>query len=337
MSAILTRARRSLSNRVRRWVNPLLLNQTCRGIDPRQTLVIAGSNRSGTTWVQETIASIPGAVTVFEPCHVDVIEQARSAGLHKLTYRPADADWPEGEEYFRNVLSGRHWHWYTAFINSPSQCLRPERLVVKFIHANGLIGWLASTFEIPPPLVLVRHPCAVISSVLNLKWDLEGTRQILLQSELVRTSTELTRYIEGLATPLEQLTARWCLENAVLFKMPRPLPAQLVTYESVVLGGSAAMVEILNRWGVEPPASLSEAFAKESRLSAQNRTYKNAQHRLSKWKSERSSEEVRTILRMLNDFGLDFYSEAAVPDEDKFHRCTADGLLNEAVRQRSAA
>lgn len=337
MSVFVDRVRRSLSNRVRRWVNPQLLNLTCRSIDPRTTIIVAGSNRSGTTWIQETIATIPGAVTVFEPCHVDVIQAAREAGLHKLTYRPPHADWPSGEAYFRNILSGRQWHWYTAFINAPSACLHPQRLIVKFIHANGLLDWLTSQFDVPRPLVLVRHPCAVISSVFNLKWDLEGTRETLLRSELVRSSPRLERYIHRLQSPLEQLTARWCLENAVLFKMRSPSPVRLVSYESLVLEGTSSLIDILKMWNLDPPQALSETLARESRLSAQNRSYANAQQRLSKWKSERSREETSTILRMLDDFGLDFYGDSPLPDEDRFSRCTADGLLNEAFQGRAAA
>ena len=333
----LTRLTGTVRNNVARNLNPYLLRLFCNGIDPTQTLVIAGSNRSGTTWVQEMVASLPNTVSLFEPCHVDVITEAREAGIHKLIYREPEAHWPEGQRYLQRVLSGQCWHRYTAFLNSPLDCFRPRRLVVKFIHANGILNWMTHHFPIPSPLVIVRHPGAVVSSVLNLKWNTEELSRTFQQSELVQRSNELREYIQSLTTPLEQLTARWCLENAVLFNRANQSAMQRVTYESLLLGGPDAMAKIFQNWNLPVPASLEERFHKDSKLSASNRSYADIHARLSRWKKDRGQSEVRRMLEIVHDFGLDFYSEDPVPDEDRFRNCQAHGLLSSDGRLRVAA
>ncbi|MCA9082030.1 MAG: sulfotransferase [Planctomycetaceae bacterium] len=327
---------RGVRRRLRAGVNPWLLTWTGRQLKLEETLVIAGSNRSGTTWLQEVVAELPGSVTMFEPLHVDAITSAARAGFHKLSYFPAETDHPAAEAYMRQVLSGQRWHGYSARLNSMSACWRPQRAVVKFIHANGLLDWMTARFPIRQPLVVLRHPAAVNSSVLNLNWDLSELQTILLRSELVQASPDLQRYVRSLKTPVEQLTARWCLENAVLLKSTSRR-FHLVTYESLVCGGPAALMELFQLWGLEAPASVAEAFARDSELSAVNRSYANAQQRLSKWKSELSQTQVNQILAVLQEFGLDFYTDAILPDPAALERCRAAGILDNAMERLRAA
>ncbi len=63
-------------------------------------------------------------------------------------------------------------------------------------------------------------------------------------------------------------------------------------------------------------------------MTAENASYTSAQQRLAKWKSQITPEQTADILRVIRDFGIDFYSESTVPHEDKFANCQADGLLN---------
>jgi len=332
----LKRIAKAVRVRTRRAVATQLLNWNVAPIPVEETFIIAGSNRSGTTWLQEVIASLPNTVTSFEPLHVDAVSKAASAGFHKLKYCDHDAEWSSGREYLQRVLTGQEWNSYTAALNPIRDCFQPQNLVVKFIHANGIIEWMTNQFPTRKPVVVIRHPCAVLSSVLHLKWDNSYLRDTLMQSELVQSSTPLMSYVETLTTPLEQLAARWCLENAPLFRMANPDCIHRITYESLVSRGPTALMELFQAWNIDPPQALAETFAKESTLSAQNRNYDNAQHRLSKWKSERTIQETTTILRVLNDFGLDFYSDEIRPNEERLRDCTASGLLDELGSARAA-
>lgn len=307
---------------------PGLLRWTASGLRLEDALIIAGSNRSGTTWLQEVLAELPGSVTSFEPLHVDVIPAARAAGFHKLSWFDPCAEHPLAERYLRNVLSGREWSGYSAQFNTLSNCLRPRQLVVKFIHANGILDWMTGHLPVRRPLVVVRHPAAVNSSVLNKQWNLSDLQQTLLRSELVQGSPELTCYIGHLKTPIEQLTARWCLENAILFKSTSPRKFDLVTYESLVLGGPAALMDLFKNWNLAAPESVATAHARDSFMSASNRSYNSAAQRLSKWRSEITESQLAQILKICRDFGLDFYSEESAPDELLFRNCTASGLLD---------
>ena len=337
MIPIFRRYQRTLQTRCRQLLNPWLLRASCPELPLSEAVIIAGSNRSGTTWLQEVAAELPGAVTLFEPLHVDVVHPARNAGFHKLSaYFPGESR-PAARAYLNRVLTGREWHWYTTQLNPLAACRRPRQLVVKFIHANGILEWLTHELPVRRPVVVIRHPAAVNSSIFHRGWDLSRVRDELLRSELAGRSASLRRYLGLLKTPEEQLTARWCLENAVLFKAARPWKFELVSYESLVLGGPAALQKLFDVWQLPTPASVANAYRRASSMSSLNREYADAPQRLAKWQSELRPAQVETILRVTREFGLDFYSEELLPDEQRLARCTADGLLNFMDPLRAAA
>lgn len=38
----------------------------------------------------------------------------------------------------------------------------PRRWIVKFVDANLMLGWLATRVPVKTPVLMLRHPCAVI-------------------------------------------------------------------------------------------------------------------------------------------------------------------------------
>jgi hypothetical protein len=333
----LRRYQRSIQTRCRQLLNPWLLRANCPELPLSEAVIIAGSNRSGTTWLQEVAAELPGSVTIFEPLHVDVVQPARRAGFHKLSAFTPGESRPAAKEYLQRVLTGREWHWYTTQLNPLSACRRPRQLIVKFIHANGILEWLTHELPVRRPVVVIRHPAAVNSSIFHRGWNLSRVREELLRSELAERSAPLRRYLAALTTPEEQLTARWCLENAVLFKAARPWKFELISYESLVLGGPAALQRLFDVWQLPAPASVQAAYSRASSMSSLNREYTDAEQRLAKWRTELRPLQVQTILRVTREFGLDFYSEELLPYVHRLARCTADGLLNSVEPLRTAA
>lgn len=161
-----------------------------------RSLVIVGSGRSGTTWIQDVIASSENLKTVFEPLHPCVGEVARKYGN---TYVNSYNREPVLNDFMCKVLSGRIKSLWIDYRSIPERLVpRPTMLcspksayelylryrsliknyfrfknsghdgiVIKFIRANLMFEWMVNTFEFKSILVL-RHPCAVVESKIRL-------------------------------------------------------------------------------------------------------------------------------------------------------------------------
>lgn len=136
-------------------MNPLVLRWTAnRQYDLRNTLVVAGSWRSGTTWLGELIcAAVPRSAMLFEPLHVGNVPEAAAAGCEWYKYLEPGQSWPEGEAFVRRALEGKVINRHTTSHIPLIRAVRPKVWVTKCIHANLLLGWLAERFPAKAQIV----------------------------------------------------------------------------------------------------------------------------------------------------------------------------------------
>jgi hypothetical protein len=143
-------------------VNPWLVRATRpRNYDPTRTLLVAGFPRSGTTWLAEILTNVPRTGLIFEPLDIRRVDAARKAGLDGENFIPPTAAWPEGDRFVHDLLAGRILTPWTTAQLPVSRAWRVDRWIVKLVRANLLLGWIVAHFRLPPPVLLVRHPCAV--------------------------------------------------------------------------------------------------------------------------------------------------------------------------------
>ena len=176
-------------------------------------LVIAGSGRSGTTWVLDVLSETNNLRPIFEPLNPNGVKEAISFSncyLTKNTYEPElkrfverifngelNYLWPNLRflprflpDYMRPGISGmtfwdfnyallsRYKRFFTRYFNYVrKKSLRP---ITKFIRANLMLDWLLKNFN-PRIIFIVRHPGAVAASQIaasKLKggtvWDFYG-------------------------------------------------------------------------------------------------------------------------------------------------------------------
>ena len=181
-------------------------------------LIIAGSGRSGTTWVLDVIAETNNLRPVFEPlCRRGVPE----AWVFGRRYVRENADEPELKRFMEKVFNGElnyiwpntrilpdkmrpsfsqitSWNYtYTLlsryknfflqyFSYSRIKSFRP---ITKFIRANLMLDWLSANFD-PRIIFLVRHPGAVAASKMAAAkteggaiWDFNGPNEQRILSQ----------------------------------------------------------------------------------------------------------------------------------------------------------
>ncbi|HEY2827982.1 MAG TPA: sulfotransferase [Pirellulales bacterium] len=263
-------------------------------------LCLSSSPRSGSTLLAQVLTAIPGTCILFEPEDFRYVPEAKAAHFSRRTYAHAEKNWPEGEAFLRRVFSGRVIDKWTGGQMSILDLLA-KRMIVKFVRAHPLLPWICRNFNIPAPIFLIRHPCAVVASQLNYGWtesDRPDRPAYIEHHPLFKCA------LAKMKSPEEHLAAGWALDQLPALMQPRPHPWFIVTYEELLLRPEPTLAKIAQKWNVE--INMDRAM---SRLQQPSSTVSKSGIRgIHGWKKDLTDRQVSQILGVTEKFGLGFYS-----------------------------
>ena len=301
--------------------------------------LIAGSGRSGTTWVQDVLAEANHLRPVFEPLHPYVSEIG-----DRYAYRAfsREDDVPELERFLADACAGRRhslWMRYRQqrfwLLPSRAQIRKPQELrrtvrrwsrflsdvprlaaagrrvdpIVKCIRANLMLDWIAARFG-RRMVFVVRHPGAVIESELRGGWNASFALKRFRNDSRLHEITE-GRYLPLLNArldALEALATRWIVENQWVVEWARAAGIAVVHYEHLRLHPGRQWLEILGALELEnaPPPRLIARPSQQSarKVLADDETALAAP----RWRTALSDDQLTSIQRVLDAVGCDFYS-----------------------------
>jgi len=304
--------RQAVQRLSRRTISPLLIRATSlRRHEIRDTLLIAGSPRSGTTFLAELLNQIPRSAILFEPEHVQQVPQAKHAGITWHTIKDPHEDWPEGQHFFESVLRGQLISSWTVSHVPLARALAPRTWIVKFVDANFMLGWLAANFPVRPPVLLVRHPCAVIASQLRRGWS--NPHPPRLKGFLAR-HPQFTDYLETLRDPTEFAAALWSMQTYAPLMLPKPWPFVLITYENLAADPRSELSRLFNAWQMPLPEGIVDRALRPSGTTDMGSALRVGSDPTSAWRQTLSTAQIDAILRVIQTFGLDFYDAGPKPE-----------------------
>lgn len=277
------------------------------GGGPEDAVFVAGSGRSGTTWLADAINYRREYRLVFEPFHPGKVREV--SGFRRRQYlRPGD----RREEYLepaRRVLSGAvRDGWVDRF----HRTFVARRRIVKDVRANLMLGWLRENFPETPMVLILRHPCAVVESQMALGWR-DILDETLEQRDLVKDHLE-PLLDEALAArdPFDRRVFLWCVENYVPLRQLAPNRIHVVSYENLLTDPAMELRRLFGRLGLD----FDEAAVARTKLSSPV-SRKGGSRSVDGWRSVVSRERQRRAVKTLALFGLDrVYGEGPMPDPD---------------------
>lgn len=315
---------RDLAQRAGKWalVELARLGERLRfgligGPDASAAIVVAGSGRSGTTWLMNVLASARGVQPIFEPLYPIWSETARSLTgfrgddrryLSSHYLRPADAH-DEWRAYLGDLLTGKVRSYWTDFERTS---FFPARFAIKLIRANLMLGYLYDQFQ-PRLVYITRHPCAVVAARVNLGWRADVS-DLLAQVELVED--HLRAHVDKIAVerdPLGTHAVWWAVENAVASRELATRPHYRITYEELCQRPVELARDLADWLGIVLPRRLQPIARRPSRLSRKQHAALTVDERLSLWTRQLDAEAQRRILDWAHRLGVDFYTDALVP------------------------
>ena len=274
-------------------------------------ILVAGTARSGTTWLGSLIASQVPCRMMFEPFHPGKIVEFRR--FHYFQYmRPTEPN-SELQAYCHRVFSGNIRH---RWIDREVEHLRPHYRLIKEIRANLFLRWISLTFPEIALLFIIRHPCAVVASRLQLKWatdtDLEP---FLAQPQLVEDFLQdKLVVIQQAKTAAEKHAIIWCISNLVPLKQFGPKGLNVIFYENLVLQPEIEIPKLFQAINLPYKDTIFSQIEKPSTTTLRSSAVVTGDNKITHWQNELSPTQIRDILAIVAAFGLDdLYSEAAGP------------------------
>ena len=281
--------------------------------DHRSTVFLAGSGRSGTTWVSEMINHRNGYRFVFEPFNPGKVRILRHF-RRKQYLRPDD----RRAEYLgpaRTVLTGGLRNpWADRF----NRRFVARRRLIKDIRANLLLGWMRENFPGMPIVLLLRHPCAVVASRLALGWR-DVLSETMEQEELVEDFLlPMEAEIRAARGDFERHLFSWCIENYVHLRQFGPGGIHLSFYEDFLARPEHELRRLFASLGETFDGCVYHALKRPSPLSCRD-GYSGAPT-VDAWRRPVSDRQLERTVEVLGLFGLDrVYGEGAMPDPSGAH------------------
>lgn len=284
------------------------------------TIIVTGSPRTGTTWLMEILCSIPEYTTLFEPLHKEWFPKSIKAGFNPRTYMSSSENNQKMEEYLHNVFTGKitsSLPHYKLDINTITQRIRAEKLIVKFVRANRLLPWISTKFNLKSMILITRHPCATIASQLEtgirgylLPKNLYPTKKIIINEV---TNMGITEDIENKLINInhreELLAVMWALDHYPISIFPEPHPWIKVKYENLLTNGEIEITNLLKFLGEEKHIEKAVKKLKIPSTTTQKHEKNEAidiNYQLSKWKQKLSKDEIKNIYKVLSWFNFNF-------------------------------
>jgi sulfotransferase family protein len=276
-----------------------------RGTD----VFLAGSGRSGTTWVQELINHAHDHRVIFEPFLGSVVPFCRH--FERRQYLRGADDSHAFLNPARKILGGKFRNeWADQYNDRPVY----HKRLVKDIRANLLLHWLRRHFPAVPIVFLMRHPCAVVSSQLKGRW---GTRAVdfLQQPHLVEDFLiPFAGLIHYAQDDFDNLLLVWCIENYVPLQQFRRGEIFLLFYEELIRNPECEVERLFSflKRPVEPCAF--EQLRLPSAQSSEWSAVVTGDDRLDSWRRHLDAHHVQRAVQFLRLFGLDeLYGEDTMP------------------------
>ena len=300
---------------------------------------IAGSGRSGTTWVQDTLADANDLRPIFEPLHPWV----SAVGL-EYSHRAlrVEEEHPDLLQFMADVCAGRgpqlwaryrrHPQWlfppvgnlttrkglgrlqraWVKFIGEFPTLYRASRRpspLIKCIRSNLMLGWLTRHGGARVVLI-VRHPGAVIESELRGDWKADRVLEVYRKDDTLHEMTQ-GRYRPLLARslePVEALATRWVVENQFAVERAAADGVTVVHYERLKSSPDEEWPRLCQALDL-PRVPSADARAKPSQQSATNKPVSSAgTSGPPEWMRRLTPEQTRKIQGVLDEVGFKLYS-----------------------------
>ena len=191
--------------------------------------------------------------------------------------------------------------------------------MVKAVRANLMLGWLRRNFPEVPQVLIIRHPCAVVSSWLQLGWTADQDIAAFLgQPKLIDDFlADRLNLVQEANTVEERIAIAWCLNHLVPLRQAQTGGLHIIFYEHLITQPEIEIPALFQAIGQEPRDSVYDDLRVPSITSKNNNGALTSQDWSTHWQHKLSSDQVDRIQSVVTGFELNFlYGDSDYPSGD---------------------
>jgi hypothetical protein len=282
-----------------------------RGGGPEDTTFLAGHDRSGTTWIAEILNHAHDYRYIFEPFtpgRLDITSVFRP----RQYLRPDEHD-PRFLGPAEAIVTGRIRSLWTDKYN---RALAPKQRLVKDVRSNLLLPWLSRNFPEMRMGFVLRHPCAVAHSRLNVSpnWGAD-LQHFLNQQPLVEDHLRsILHVIESAQDEFERHIVVWCLDNFVPLRLLRRRDVHVAFYEDFCLEPEREVARLLTFVGGSYDRRVLRSMMRPSATTRRDSAVVSGDSLIDGWRAFVTPSQVDRAAQILAGFGLDrIYGTDSLP------------------------
>lgn len=291
-----------------------------------KTICIFSNPRGGSTWLSEMISSSGDFISIIEPLfqgkyRTDHVMPIQNVGRDHLKdfnywfYQPITNSIATEQDliFFQNLFSGKHLDPKLTAYSNTDQLRSFKQVLVKFCYANLMLPWVTENFNVAAVLLL-RHPCAVVSSQLKVK----GAFEHILQHPKFhiphfRGSEYFDQYndiLKKIKRPEENLAAIWAITVKHLVTDPINNKKWLtLKYESILTDPTKHINKIKEAYPdfIWSKNKINPETPSRTTLDKNLKNHMLKGTQLLKWKEELTQSQIANVLAVVKDFEVDLY------------------------------
>ena len=291
------------------------------------TIILTSSPRSGSSWLAEAWKNL-GYDLINEPLFLTRYPDSVKAGYDWRTFIPPNEKDSLRYNYMNQVLTGQAGYVnltkdFKGLFPTPKQ-FRKRKLFIKFVRANRLLSWLTNSFNVRGSILLVRHPCAVVSSQIamgereNSAWKYYSADQTnpkqLYGGDL--PSSIIDKYENALGKVKSRaghLAVVWSFDNLMPLRLYPAHHAVIVSYETLLGNATKELARIYKELGGDEKKVQALNLDTPSLTASPDYRQGNAAKQLTKWKDQLTSSEIDEILAVVHEFDINWYTDDILP------------------------
>lgn len=319
-----------------KYIYPFNGRNLHREISPNNTLCVFSFPRSGSTWLSEMLLNIQNSCLFDEPFmrnRIKGINQMPDNSLQKFNeikklrffyFQPVPKfeEWNEAFYEIERLLSGKVVSIGLYDDYGLSRLKQADYFVVKLNYAALFGSWIQQNFPVAS-ITLLRHPLSVVASSLLHEW----TKEIKIDKDQYIPNIKYPetflkyRYIfeKYVNNRLELIAFLWAInvkEGILKLDSKRTFP---VFYEDLVTNFDSTVDLIADFIGKELPKDRSLLKNTPSKSTSNRSLAKIGTGDLIKApRSLLSKKQILSVLNIVEQFEIDFYTEEYFPDHLNF-------------------
>lgn len=288
-------------------------------INSQDVILISGTPRGGTTWVNEVLCNDKKVFNLWEPLHPfsfqDYFGDGNKYWFEK--YLPVDSSNKKLSNFFSDLLEGNFITEKLLDRNGKFKSYENcDKFLIKFCRLNEMLPWFVQKFPGYKVLQIDRNPIAVVSSQMKhgawslKKENIENFKKLDGDYYCPEFYNQFKKIVEEISYPEEFLAAKYCLSLIPSLNARKSSNVYTVKYEDLFLKPEKEFTEVYRFLGLDVPNDLLSLVKKPSSTTKPGSNITSSpKDQLLTWKRNLNDDQYERIMTVLNKFGFNQISE----------------------------